>query len=265
MNQIVTIGSGELSASQAAQQTAASMVHAAIAANVDIDKLNKLLDFQERCDKRAQQAAYAKAMADCEREMPSVAKDRQNSHNKSWYATLEAINEKIKPVYSRHGFSLSFCEVPGDNQNSITVVATLRHRDGHSEQFPGVFPVDGGGLKGGANKTDIQAKGSTLTYARRYLTLMIFNIAIEGEDTDGNKRKPVETLTQDEVTKLNDLIDKCDHAGKPINLGKFLEWFGVPSGGNIYQIPRINFENAVVSLQKKLTETKPAEQTNAGV
>ena len=262
MNQLATVNHSELSASQAAQQTAASMVHAAIAANVDIDKLNKLLDFQERCDKRAQQAAYAKAMADCEREMPSVAKDRQNSHTKSWYATLEAINQQIKPIYAKHGFSLSFCETPSDTPNSITVVATLRHRDGHSEQFHGVFPVDGGGMKGGANKTDIQAKGSTLTYARRYLTLMIFNIAIEGEDTDGNKRKPVERITADEVTQLKDIMDQCDHAGKPVNLTAFLNWCDAES---IEAIPRFNFGNVRDSLKKKLADaTKPAETTNAG-
>lgn len=244
------------------QSTAMSLIAEAVANKVDIDTLNKLLDFKLRLDSIAQQSAYAKAMAECEKEMPSVAKDRQNTHTKSWYATLDSINEKIKPIYAKHGFSLSFCESPSDQPNTINVTATLRHRDGHSEQFSGSFPVDGGGMKGGANKTDIQAKGSTLTYARRYLTLMIFNIAIEGEDTDGNKPKQTETLTPEQVATITELIERCAQAGKPVLMPTFLEWFGVAKDGSISQIPRINYSNAVKSLNDKLAAAK-AESGNA--
>jgi hypothetical protein len=40
--------------------------------------------------------------------MPCVVKDRDNPFTKSRYATLENVNTVIRPVYTQHGFSLSY-------------------------------------------------------------------------------------------------------------------------------------------------------------
>ncbi|WP_396584252.1 ERF family protein [Bartonella grahamii] len=44
-----------------------------------------------------------------------------------------------------------------------------------------MFPFDATG-----SKNNIQAVGSTLTYARRYLLGMLLNVARKEDDTDGN-------------------------------------------------------------------------------
>ncbi|WP_375622766.1 MULTISPECIES: ERF family protein [unclassified Bartonella] len=44
-----------------------------------------------------------------------------------------------------------------------------------------IFPFDATG-----SKNNIQAVGSTLTYARRYLLGMLLNVARKEDDTDGN-------------------------------------------------------------------------------
>ena len=56
--------------------------------------------------------AFQAAMAQAQAEMPSVVKDRENSHLKSKYAQLEAIDDAIRPVYTRHGFSLMLASAP---------------------------------------------------------------------------------------------------------------------------------------------------------
>lgn len=230
-----------------------ALLQAAVNADVDTEKLKQLMDLHERWEANVRKAAYAKAMSDCEKEMPVVAKDKENKHTHSMYATLEAINQQIKPVYARHGFSLSFNEEPSNKSNEITVVATLRHRDGHSETFTGFFPIDGGGMKGGTNKTDIQAKGSTLKYACRYLTLMIFNIAIEGEDTDGNRTKKAETISPELVTNLEEMIAECATVGAAVNMPAFLGWLGVQS---LADITTANYANVVTALRKKIKDAK---------
>ena len=46
--------------------------------------------------------------------------------------------------------------------------------------------LDGVGLKGNPNKTAVQASGSTISYGRRYLKLMVFDVVLTNEDNDGN-------------------------------------------------------------------------------
>jgi hypothetical protein len=49
------------------------------------------------------------------------------------------------------------------------------------------MPLDNVGMKGTANKTNVHATGATNSYARRYLTLMIWNLTTE-DDIDAQKR-----------------------------------------------------------------------------
>jgi hypothetical protein len=228
-----------------------ALIQAAIEHNLDAERLGKLLDLQERYEKNKAYAAYAEAMAECEKEMPVVLKDRQNTHLKSRYATLDAVNTAIKPIYAKHGFSVSFSEEPTTTANVICVVATIRHRGGHSETYRTTVPIDGGGMKGGTNKTDTQAKGSTLTYARRYLILMIFNIAIGDEDTDG-AADPPKKLSEYELKTLVDMIDAIEKSGKPFSFNKFLAACHVPETGALTDILPANYSLAVAMLGRKL-------------
>ena len=62
------------------------------------------------------------------------------------------------------------------------------------------MPADGKGAQGRDVMTRTHATGSAVSYGRRYLLLMIFNIAVGGEDDDGNAagRKVSEKLISDE-------------------------------------------------------------------
>jgi len=64
-------------------------------------------------------------------------------------------------------------------------VAIVTHAAGHNKRHHIDLPPDDSGAKGNVNKTGVQAAGSTNAYARRYLSLMIFNVSTE-DDNDGN-------------------------------------------------------------------------------
>ena len=48
------------------------------------------------------------AMAQAQGEMVAVKRDLSNPHTRSRYASYEALDNAARPIYSRHGFALSF-------------------------------------------------------------------------------------------------------------------------------------------------------------
>lgn len=230
-----------------------TLIQQAIGQGIDPERLGKLMDLQERWERNKAIQAYSQAMNECQKEMPIVVKDRKNEHTRSKYATLEAVSHAIKPVYTGHGFSISFDEAECTVAESIKVTATLRHSGGHSEQFSTIIPLDGAGIKGNANKTATQGKGSTLTYARRYLTLMIFNIAVADEDLDGNSENT--PIGEDQIGEISALMNRCRAAQVPVNVAKFCEMFGV---NEITELPKSCFSAAKVMLNEKINKAKAA-------
>jgi hypothetical protein len=119
-----------------------------------------------------------------QQEMRHIAADANNPQTKSKYATYAALDAKVRPIYSKHGFSLSFYTADGAPEGSIRIVCKVA-RGGHTERPYIDMPADGKGAKGGDVMTKTHATGAGVTYGRRYLLGMIFNLVI-GEDNDGN-------------------------------------------------------------------------------
>lgn len=180
--------------------------------NVPIERLERMMDLKDRHDsnqreeqEREAKRAYNSAMAKAQACMPTVAKSKQNTHTRSTYADLSDIEEQAMPIAYGHGFSVSFNPGGKDDNGNLLVNWCVMHEGGHTEAGQAGFPLDAAGSQGKTNKTGIQAMGSTMTYARRYLICNLFNIATD-DDTDGNsqqQRKPAQpyswanTVTQD--------------------------------------------------------------------
>src|SRR6202030_1307723 len=67
----------------------------------------------------------------------------------------------------------------------VRIICDVSHPDGHSRRYHLDMPVDGKGARGGDVMTKTHAMGSGITYGKRYLLGMIFNLAIVKDD-DGN-------------------------------------------------------------------------------
>jgi hypothetical protein len=125
-------------------------------------------------------------------EHPADREDRRNDHTKSMYATLAAINDEITPIYTAEGLSVSFDtysperdkDLPPLDAGKVRVIASAR-TGRHSRKYHLDGALDDAGKDGTKNKTGIQAMGSTVSYLRRYLVCMIFNVAT-ADDNDGN-------------------------------------------------------------------------------
>ena len=178
---------------------------AAVDPNVDIDKMERLLAMQERIMETQAKRAWNDSMIGCQQVMPNIKADADNRQTNSKYAKFEDINKVIKPLYTEHGFDLTFSMGKSDIETYIRVVCDVSHTGGFSKQFFIDLPPDDTGMKGTKNKTLVHGTASTVSYAKRYLVAMIFNLTISGEDDDGNSAGGDSRIVQP-VTGIPELI-----------------------------------------------------------
>jgi hypothetical protein len=153
--------------------------------SVDIDKMERLMQMHERLTAREAEKAFNVAMTACQLEIKQVAPDADNPQTRSKYATYAKLDSVLRPVYTKHGFALSFDE--GESKpDMVRVVCIVSHIGGHSRTYHRDMPADGKGAKGGDVMTKTHAAGAAGSYGARYLLKGIFNVAIGEYDNDGN-------------------------------------------------------------------------------
>lgn len=185
-NEIVVAPPANLPAEQPQGDTMLNLIErAARDPNVDIDKMERLIAMQERMQGKAAEHEYVNAMADAQAGMRAVRTDASNPQTKSKYASYHALDTAIRPVYTANGFSLSFDTGETPAVDTVRILCNVAHRGGHQKQHHIDMPSDGKGARGNDVMTKTHATGSAVTYGRRYLLGMIFNITI-GNDDDGN-------------------------------------------------------------------------------
>ncbi|EJN04280.1 ERF family protein [Phyllobacterium sp. YR531] len=229
----------------------ATIERVAMDPSIPIDRLKEIMGLLERKEDRAREAddrlakkAYFAAMSKCQADLPVVTKTRTNTHTRSTYADLAAIEEQAMPIIHRYGFGVSF-QPDGYNDNGeLRILWEISHEEGHVRNGVGEIPVDGAGAKGGVNKTGTQAFGSTATYGRRYLLCMLFNIST-GDDNDGNRQNNVkpEFISEEQLARVRELIEETE-----TDTEKFCEL------GKIDALPDMlakDFESAVQLLEEK--------------
>ena len=199
--------------------------------DVDVQKMQQLLDVQERIMNKNAETAFNQAMAELQPMLPQITRDRKGHNSK--YASYEAIDKQIRDKYTSCGFSISF-NSRIDNGKTI-YTATLSHKDGHSTFAEIALDADTSG-----NKNSIQAIGSTTSYARRYLLGMLFNLVFTDEDDDGQAAGA--TITQNQVKVIERKL------GDPEREPAFCKHYGIE---RIADLPKSKFDQAIAAIEKK--------------
>jgi len=188
----------------------------ALASNPDVsvEKLERLMAMQERMQARYAEECFNAAMADAQKKMRPVAANADNPQTKSRYATYTALDSALRPIYSEHGFGLSFDSTESTIQDHVRVLCYVTHRDGGARTYKVDMPNDGKGAKGGDVMTKTHAQGAAMSYGMRYLLKMIFNVAIGEDDRDGNDpTEPVKRSKSADVPKgFDDWVDSLQDA-----------------------------------------------------
>lgn len=218
---------------------------AAMNPDCDVEKMRGLLEMKKEIDNAEAERAFNEALAAAQAEMEPVARDADNKQTGSRYARLEAIAKAINPIRAKFGFSESYgtADCPIDDHYRVT--CQLRHSAGYTQPYHADVPMDLAGIKGNANKTRTHAFGSTMSYGRRYLKLMIFDIATSDDD-DGNAAS--QTVDLINLEQLDWLRQAFQDLGND-ELGKFLRAAQIV---RLEDLPQARFQGAQNTIEGKL-------------
>lgn len=213
-------------------------------AKLDVEKTERLFALYEREQDRRASREFADAMTECQEEMPNTIKtDGRNSHTGSNYAKYDTVTRAIKPVYTKHGFTISFGEEPCDREGFLIVVATVRHRAGHTEIYRRFAPIDNLGPKGNAVKSILHGCQSSMSYMQRKLLESIFGIA-ESDDDDDGLAAGTSYVTKEQADELAALVRNTPQG----TLEALLEWAACDS---LTDIPASKYNGAKKALTAK--------------
>ena len=210
--------------------TPSALVQLAIQKDVDLERLSKLLDLQERWEKNEAKKAYVTAMSMFKKAPPQIIKDMHvefaTSHGKTSYnhASLGNVVASLTEGLSKYDLSTNWDVTQTEKTISVTNIIT--HIGGHSEKITITAPPD---VSGGKNL--IQQIASTITYLQRYTLLANAGLATNEFENDGrtieqpvgNKSKPKNG--NGAVADTKDFLDKtnagCDYLAKHNAIHKF--------------------------------------------
>lgn len=211
---------------------------------IDVGKMERLVELSRSIKRDEAEAAFNAAMSACQEAMRPISADATNPQTRSKYASYGKLDRVLRPIYTKHGFSLTFSDGETTKPEHVRVTALVRHSNGHKETHWKDMPADGKGAKGGDVMTKTHAAGAAQQYGMRYLLKGIFNVAIGEDDTDGNSPSDgVETLVQEQIDNIVALMTevKADKA-------KFLHLWRVKE---LKDIPRVSYHTVIDLLEAK--------------
>lgn len=166
-----------------AANSPAAMMMQAMAQGADLTQIEKMMDLQDRWERKEAEKDYNAAFAAFKAEAVRIVKGRKVTDGPlrgKEYAELHDVVDAVTPALSRHGLSAAW-KLTRDEKDWIEVTCTLKHTSGHSESVSMGGPPDTGGAKNA-----LQARASTKSYLERYTLKAICGVAEGGDDTDGN-------------------------------------------------------------------------------
>lgn len=194
------------------QEQMSQLMTLALNENAPIEKLERLMDLQERWETKNSERAFYDALSLFQSECPIIDK-KGVTYNGTPYAKLEDISIAIKKMLAKTSLGYRFEQEQDIQSKMIKVTCIVSHKDGFSKETSMAAPADTSG-----NKNFIQAIGSTITYLKRYTLTGALGIAVGGEDTDGQDyeqyQEPVDTYPDEEFKKNFPNWEKAILAGK---------------------------------------------------
>lgn len=235
--------------------------------DIDVSKVQALLDMQLQIWDRMAKMAFARDFSAMSLVLPRIVKTKSvaydiDKNNKALgqkeaftYATIEDIDAIVRPILPKFGFTLSFTSRTREAGGLISV-ATLTHRDGHESvcELPLAIDTSGG-------KTNLQGMGSTSSYGVRYGTKILLNLITIGADNDGSGKDVDDTVMDSEQaaeidTLLRTAINAFDTDGTKKLKERFLTHFAVDQIPNLRTKDYLPAKTLIASIGQKPQQKK---------
>jgi len=222
----------------AQSMTPMGLLQAAIDSGTPLSEMKELYALVQQMRLDEAQERFAERLAEFQRDCPRIHKSRKTQGNFSFgYASLDDIDEKIRPILGRLNIVVAFDSehTTANNENVINVTVRVRVGSYYEDRkFGCPIPKD-------LRASDSQKWGAALSYAKRYALCAALNIVVTDEDDESKLGGG--TIDADQATELELLIRdvRADEA-------KFLAWAGVKS---IADLPAGKYPEAVRMLRAK--------------
>lgn len=149
------------------------------------------------------------ALSSAQGEIENANKNAANPHFKSRYADLAEVLNTIRPVFCKHGLSLT--QETAFDGTLVSVTTLIAHKAG------GYLTTVSSCQPG---KSDAQGIGSATTYLRRYSAAAAAGIS--QEDDDGNAAAHNKPLINAYMPKISEeqyleLLNNCENTGRDPN------------------------------------------------
>lgn len=159
-----------------------SMIEYAVKNDKAIEVIKELRQMRDEDRKYNAKLAFDAAMEAVQNEVQTVVPDLTNTQTKRKYASFKALDEALRPIYKRHGLTISFNAAPSPNAEEIYVLCDVSHNHGHTKTYTLPMSTDATGPKGGGVMSKQQAAVAATSYGRSTLLKLMFNIPIGDPD-----------------------------------------------------------------------------------
>jgi hypothetical protein len=165
------------------------LFEAAIKQGSAMEVIKELRQMEADMNQRHAKSFFDEAMSKFQSECPFIIKgkgvpDRSGSIAYK-YAPIEKIEEVIRPIESKYGFSHSFDQDVKSEPGWVIANCTITHDRGHSVTKAVKLPL---GTKT-AIMSDTQQYASALTFANRRVLGNAYGLVFAGEDKDGGGKQ----------------------------------------------------------------------------
>ncbi len=174
----------EVSKSEMESTNPSALLQLAVQQNLDIEKLEKLMQLQERWQAGIYRKDFLNAISTFQFQCPPLEKSKKVAFGttKYSYTPLGEIAATIKKPMSDNGLSHRW-EID-EQADKIICTCIISHINGHSEKTAMSALKDSSG-----GKNEIQQRGSSITYLQRYTLIAALGISTADEDIDGQKEE----------------------------------------------------------------------------
>lgn len=251
----------------ATQETQNDSMLAAIQQGYEPALIEKMMDLQERYEKKQAEKLFNKAVADFKLKPVDILKDKYNDQTKSKYVSAGQLLGAVNPALAIHGLSARFKIDDKTNKDLITVACVLSHSSGYSIEAEMSSPPDTKGPQGTANKTEIHGRMSTLTYLMKATYSAVVGVAAIDErfDTDGNSPEDKTPIDEKQLSQITAMLD--DVNATKAETKKFITYLSKKAGNpvtapitELKDIPASLFKVAEAALVAKKDEQIAADE-----
>lgn len=202
--------------------------------DVDVSKMQHLLELKREWDRDRAAETYSAAITEFQRKCPQIHKGRKPASGPIYtYASYDDVMVVVSPILAECGIAVTFSTDCADK----AIKTTCRLRVGtHYEDHVFTIPVP----EMRVNET--QKYGAALSYAKRYALQSALNIVVTDEDTDAGNLSGA-TITDEQAIQLQEWIDSTG-----ADKAKFLAFLKVE---RLADLPASKFANAMEAIQKK--------------